>query len=179
MSGIWVADIADHLPIYITLPYSAENVKHKDKIITKRIYSQENIDAFKNELCNYDWTNILIEEGTNNKYDRFLHVITQLHNIHFPLISMKITRKTETKPWISKTLVNSIKKKNTMYKNYLKSKSDILLKKYKTYKNKLQTIIRQAEKHYYSTKIEEHRDNISKTWKIMNSVINKNQVKKH
>ena len=66
-----------------------------------------------------------------------------------------------------------------MHRNYLKSKSDILLKKYKTYKNKLQTIIRQAEKHYYSTKIEEYRDNISKTWKVMNSMINKNQVKKH
>ena len=78
MSGIWVADIADHLQIYITLPYSAEYVKHKDKIITKRIYSQENMDAFENELCNYDWTNILFEEGTNNGYDRFLHVITQL-----------------------------------------------------------------------------------------------------
>ena len=44
--------IADHLPIYITQPYSAEYVKHKDKIITKRIYSQENMDAFKNELFN-------------------------------------------------------------------------------------------------------------------------------
>ena len=54
MSGIWVADIADHLPIYITLPHSSENFKSGNQVISKRVYSPENMDAFKNKLSNYD-----------------------------------------------------------------------------------------------------------------------------
>ena len=55
MSGIWVADIADHLPIYITLPYTpSADSEPRTKFISKRIYSSEKMESFKKELCDYD-----------------------------------------------------------------------------------------------------------------------------
>ena len=65
-----------------------------------------------------------------------------------------------------------------MYKNYLKTRSHTLLEKYKIYKNKLQTIIRNSEKLYYSNKISQLKDNMSKTWKVINTMINKSKPKK-
>ena len=179
MSGVWVADIADHLPIYVTLPY-VNNIERRPnfKMIRKRVYTPEKTDAFKNALLNYDWSDIIKDENVNEKYDHFIGTITELHNAHFPLITMKIKRLSEEKPWITKAILNSIKKKNSMYKMFIKSRSETLLIRYKAYKNKLQTVIRQAEKQFYSSKIEKCRDSISMTWKVLNTMINKKSTSK-
>ena len=48
--------------------------------------------------------------------------------------------------------------------------------KYKLYKNKLTTIIRVAEKQYYANKLLEMKDNISKTWKLLNQMTCRNTL---
>ena len=181
MSGIWAADIADHLPIYITLRQffeSTENKTEQNKYISKRIYSPDNNNTFKNKLSRCDWSEVINADGTNDKFNLFMSVVTNLHNECFPLVRIKINQKRDSKPWINKTILNSVKKKNTLYRQYLKTKSTSLLAKYKAYKNKLQEVIRKAEKQYYSNKIEESKGNLSRTWKILKSMINKKQVER-
>ena len=64
-----------------------------------------------------------------------------------------------------------------MYRLYIKSRSDTLLNRYIRYtENKLQTIIRQSEKQFYSAKIDKFRDNVLMTWKVLNEMINKKPV---
>jgi hypothetical protein len=46
------------------------------------------------------------------------------------------------------------------------------------YKNKLVTIIREAEKSYYANKLAEVKDNLSKTWKVMNEMCGRNSLQK-
>ena len=66
-----------------------------------------------------------------------------------------------------------------MYKNLIKSNYNPQLKqKYTNYKNKLVTLIRSAEKKYYSDKLLEVKDNKAKTWKIMNEMCGRNSVQK-
>ena len=43
-------------------------------------------------------------------------------------------------------------------------------------KNKLTTIIRVAEKQYYANKLLEMKDNISKTWKLLNQMTCRNTL---
>ena len=45
--------------------------------------------------------------------------------------------------------------------------------KYKKYKNKLTNILRNCEKDYYSQILENHKNNIKETWKVLNSIVNK------
>ena len=49
--------------------------------------------------------------------------------------------------------------------------------KYKTYKNKLTSILRITEKNYYSSLLEKQKANVTETWKILNEVINKHKNK--
>ena len=46
---------------------------------------------------------------------------------------------------------------------------------YKTYKNKLNSIIKAADKNYYQVKLEINRCNMKKTWPITKEVIRKNK----
>ena len=104
-------------------------------------------------------------------------IIDCLMNSCFPLTTIKINPIRDSKPWITPTILNSVKKKNTMYKQYLITKSPNLLDSYKKYKNKLTSILRQAEKNYFASKLLEAKDNMSKTWKVINKITKKTSSK--
>ena len=77
--------------------------------------------------------------GVNNMYDKFNDLLSYQINICFPEIKFNINDETESisKPWITRTILNSIKKKNTMYSHYMKNKSPSLLEKYKKFKKQI------------------------------------------
>ena len=81
---------------------------------------------FRDALCGSDWSDIRTTIGVNNMYDKFNGLLNNQINIYFPEIKIKINEKSENKPWITRTILNSINKKNTMYKHYMKSKSPSL-----------------------------------------------------
>ena len=178
-SGIWLADITDHLPIYCTLPYDHKPVpRGKTAYISKRTYSVENMIRFKNDLEIMDWSPVFQAEGINNKFDKFNNIITELHDKYFPLVLTMLKTKNLYKPWLSSSILNSIKKKNNLYKSFIRSHSPTIKAKYLKYKNKLVSIIRQAEKDYYANRLSEVRDNTSKTWKVMNEMCGRNSAHK-
>ena len=149
-SGIWTAAVADHLVVFITLPHSIARRERSIVFEQKRIYSTQNFDNFKSKLYDVSWNSVFETSDCNEKYNCFMHIVSDLHNRCFPITSIKINPLKDSKPWITQTILNSVKKKNTMYKNYLNTKSPILLDIYKKYKNKLTSILRQAEKNYFS-----------------------------
>ena len=60
-----------------------------------------------------------------------------------------------------------------MYKSLIKYNSKEAEKKYKTYKNKLTSILRIAEKvlkNYYNSKLQEYKSDMKNTWKILNDI---------
>ena len=74
-------------------------------------------------------------------------------------------------------------KKNLLYKKCLRSRTLTSEQKYKLYKNKLTTILRFAEKSYYSSLLVANRGDAKSTWNVLNTVINKkmcpNELHKH
>ena len=111
VSGPWLTDISDHLPIYTTFPYEFNSVEKSIKYITKRIYDDKNIDSFKNELMSIDWSDIYAENNVNSKFSLFMQIFHNLHDKYFPLTRFKIRNNGSFKPWISRAIKNSIKRK--------------------------------------------------------------------
>ena len=152
--------------------------KCKPEFIYKRFYSEENTNNFRSASTEIDWNPVHIAIGVNNKYECFNNIIQTHLNQHFPEKKIKINVKSEAKPWITPSILNSIKKKNLLNKDCLKFKSDTMLDKYKKYKNKLVTIIRAAEKNYYTNKLVEVKDNMAKTWCVLNKMTGREQTHK-
>ena len=48
--------------------------------------------------------------------------------------------------------------------------------RYKTYKNKLTSILRYCEKQYYSDLLKINKNNMKETWKIINDLVNNNNI---
>ena len=82
-----------------------------------------------------------------------------------------------SKPWLSAALKQSIKEKNKLYVVQKKQNDKEKVIYYKKYRNKLNQLIRSAERKHYHDLLIEHKSNIKKSWQIIKSVINKRKYK--
>lgn len=77
------------------------------------------------------------------------------------------------KPWITKGIENACKKKNVLYRRFLKHRTIEAENKYKIYKNKLISIMRSNKKEHYHKLLEQYRSNTQGTWRVLKSLIKK------
>ena len=82
----------------------------------------------------------------------------------------------QAKPWITKSIAKSCKKKQYLYKLYLKNRTKQSEDRYKKYKNKLTQIIRFNKRSYYHDLLVQHKNNIQGTWKVLNSIIRNGKI---
>ncbi len=78
-----------------------------------------------------------------------------------------------SKPWLSKGLLKSIRRKNRLYKRYINTPNDVNQASYKKYKNKLNHSLRIAKRIYYDKQLDYFKTNTKRTWQILNEVINR------
>ena len=173
-TGIIVTDITDHFP---TVYYKNSNMfKQKsttaDKHVYKRIHSDDHVAKFKNSLSSVNWSGILNGVDANSDYDNFIKKFTEVYDECIPLKKSKINRKTiPQSPWITKGLLKSINVKNRLYKQYLLRPTEDHSLKFKTYRNKLNHLIRKSKREYYHKQFESTKNNIRQTWKTINGII--------
>ena len=80
-------------------------------------------------------------------------------------------------PWITKGMLKSIRNKNTLYKEYLQCPNENRAIKFKTYRNKLNNLIRKSKRDYLYSKFKNTRNNMIETWKTINSIIGRGTKK--
>jgi len=104
-----------------------------------------NINNFTDKLSKCNWNDVHINDDVNIAYKCVHKIYVDLYNETCPLVKMKCLDKCQ-KSWLTKGLINAIKKKNYLYKSLIKYNFKEADKTYKTYKNKLTSILRIAEK---------------------------------
>ena len=93
---------------------------------------------------------------------------------HAPMRKASRQKKTKLeKPWVSKAILVSIKRKHKLFKTHFWSNDLRKQREYKTYSKKLSKIIKVARKSYLSKQFELNRDNIKRTRKLIGSLIDR------
>jgi len=114
----WIKDDDpyDHFPIYSAIATDHHSEKGRHHIIVRDI-NEMRIQDFKSKLANIDWTSTKNAPDTNAMYDSFIEKYTGLFDSCFPFRTIKgKALNSFRKPWITKGLLKSIKKKNKLYK---------------------------------------------------------------
>lgn len=175
-TNILVTDITDHFPtvLYKQLHNLKKHKNEGNKYVYKRIHSDVNIDRFKNNLSCVDWNNILHGNDVNTDYTNFTRKFIEVYDECIPLKKTRTNRKkTAISPWITNGLLKSINYKNKLYKKYLMNPTEDIKQEFKTYRNKLNSLIRKCKREYYYKKFENTKNSIRKTWKTINALIGK------
>jgi hypothetical protein len=170
--GIFLTDISDHFPIFaINKKYSLN-----DKVVSvkKRIVNSRSLQNFTCMIQQHNFEHILEIDDVNTATDAFHHDFTEIHNKCFPLKTTK-TKYSNNKPWLTEGLKISIKKKNYLYRRFVRHRCPTYEKEYKVYRNKVNNLLRVAERNHYHDIITYNKNNLKKTWSIMKNIINKKQ----
>ena len=173
--GVLYNDISDHFPVFNLLQVDSKITK-KYEYIFKRTNTAQNIETKLNmELKNAKCDDVFIDENPDSAYDTFLSILTSLINKCLPLkkVKRKITDKSE---WLTKGILMSCVQKNNLFKKLKKTPTQENEITYKTFKNKLNHIIRIAKKNYFKEKCDMHRNSWEKTWETIGQILkNKNR----
>ena len=125
ISGNLSIGISDHLPSFLIIPKKNQNFLPKKHNIMKRDRSKFNKEDFILDYLSIDWdeTLELDVENVNLSFNRFLSAINDLLDRHMPL--KKISKKEfkrRFKPWITDEILEKIKRKNKIFKEYVACK---------------------------------------------------------
>ena len=174
INGILETDISDHLPIFTII---ASNIRKKQTTNSsyKRFITDNGKQNLADILNGYDWTDIVNEPDVQTSYTRFLSVLQKSYNDSFPLQEVK-QKQIPKKPWLTKSLIQSIKRKNKLYKLYRTRPTVYNTTHYKQYRATLQKSLRLAEKLHYKSKIESCKTDIKRAWCVLKNIIG---IKQH
>ena len=169
-TAVLQSDISDHFPIFMSIDVNVCRKSFSAKCASTFTYSlnKHNILLLNNALLNADWSSVDNTPNPDCAYDLFLSVLQNNININLPIA--KQTNSFQSKqPWMTASLLKSIKHKNVLYHQYLSKK--ICKQVYASYKNTLINLIRQRKREYYYNFINEHRNNSKAIWDVMNKLL--------
>ena len=162
----------DHLPNFIS--FKAKNPKP-----THTRFKIRDMSKFDNAKFLQDLQAIELLDyphlDTNELASLFHKHFMKSYNLHAPIkILSKKASKTKLKPWLTKGILKSINLKRSLLKRYDQSNDNCFLTKYRQYRDLLKKLIRKSKKTYYKAFFTENANNIRKTWKQLNNILNKN-----
>ena len=150
-------------------------VLKSDDVIFKRSFNDAAQDLFMQNLNRVQWDEVLMDDDVQSAYTKFHNIFSELYHNAFPI--KKVTTKYKNrKMWLTSALKNSIKEKNELSVKSIKNPTESKETFYRLYKNKLNRLLKQAEKNHYHELFEKHKDNIKKSWSLIKDIVNK---KKH
>ena len=171
ISGIWPLDISDHLPIFCII---TQNMQSKKQNTQKYYRDYNNFDREKylEMLRNVNWHNLMhddVNTATLNIFDTINKIVDHCAPLK-PLSKRK--QKIKGKPWLTKSIIHSVKIKQKLYKTHVLDPTNNEKRlKYKKYSNLLNNIIKDRKRDYLTSQFEANKTNLKITWKLIGSII--------
>ena len=149
-SGLLINYISDQLPTFAICKYKDVQRTQSPKFRLIRKTSDSCIAALKDDLLSSNWDNVTNEENVNVAYSLFIERLQSSYEKCCPVKKVRVDENDACiKPWFTKGLRNACRKKNCLYKKFLQNRTDTAEIKYKAYKNKLTSVLRNCEQNYY------------------------------
>ena len=114
-----------------------------------------------------------VVKGVNAKYEHFLNLYSTLYEKNFPLLTKNVKIKDLENPWMSLGMKKSSRRKQKLYINFLKKKTENAENEYKSYKNVFEKLKKKAKQAHYLNLLNKHKNNSKMTWQIMKELTGK------
>ena len=179
-AGIIINDISDHKMIFTFLEIDSY-VEKVDRYIEIEKKDEKSLQSFINELKSL---NIYDQFDSNNNpeknYNIFSSLLRTAREKHLPKKRVKYNKKKHKKnKWMTNGILESINNKDILYKLLIQTDPqneplfNNLKFEYKAYRASLRRSIREAKRLYYMNKFNAFKNDIKKTWTLINDTLNK------
>ena len=174
VSGVIELDLTDHLPTFLHYPIEQFETNETNFKIEFRPFTQSNFNKFCDELSRTDW---VFDDASlvNNNTEYFITKLNKIYCRCFPLKIKYISYKRLSKPWLTQRLKNLVKTKSDYYKLF---KLGIISKNTNDQHKKLvNNTIRRAKQEYYLDAFNRCRNDMRKSWSLINNLMGRCQKK--
>ena len=115
-----------------------------------------------NDLATADWSTVINSSNVDDAYNSFINKLTSSLDTHIPLTTNRRSnyKKIPIHPWITKSLLRSINRKNNLYYKYITKPNNTSRSKYTSYKNTLTSLLRIAKKEYYTSQLNLYKNDM-------------------
>ena len=165
-------DISDHLPslsILNSINYNKSNYFKKMIRDTKKFVVDDFLAELSDKFSDFSFERLSANELWNN----FETIFNLVLNKHAPLrLQTRSEAKRNKKPWLTKTILKTIKNKHKLYQKVLKDPSESNWSIFKNYRNKLTHTIENSKRLYFQQQIKYTKSNTRKLWKTVNEIVN-------
>ena len=169
--------VADHLTTGIV---RNDNIHEAAKTIKKRIFSDENLNKFKEKLASSDFTAVYHTQNTHEKWDLLTKIIKDALEQSCPMktINIKPGRHRKTIPYMTEGLKTSLNTLKTLNKLSIVNRDQILPGNTETnwtifsrYRSQHAKILRAAKRKHFHECFNSIKHSPKKTWAMLNKII--------
>lgn len=154
--------ITDHFPVILQLVLNETKIQANKNNFIKYI----NYKTLKHELGKYDWNDLITGEDLDMETNKFIEKLTTVIDKHTKTLKK---RKQKKKEWITRGIITSINRRESLYKKLKKNPNNYDLKKeYTTYRNKLTELIKKTKYNFYKSEIQKCKGNMKTLWDTVN-----------
>lgn len=173
-AGTIVADMGDHLPIYMFCPFSASSggARHSKTFLVQEI-NYKTLSMFRNEIGNVDWTTVFHCNDPDRAYSTFLHILKGIYEKCFKFRTVQKCAKGR-KPWLNNECAVMIRKKNLLYNNFVKTRDPCEFAAFKKYRNQVTKFLRHTKKVYFENLFSQISSRSDLLWREINQLLNRN-----
>ena len=161
--------ITDHFPVASIFQF----ITSKKIISIKfRDFSRKNLTKFFAEVQNIpdNLQNICVDNLHNAHYE-LAQELEIILNKYFPIRVKNVGTRKINSPWLTPSILLCIKKKHMLFKLF--KQGQIQKSYFNIYKNKLKHLLVIAKKEYFNARFLHAKNNIKKTWSIINKSLNR------
>ena len=180
--------LSGHYPIFCKIgkPIPAPSFKKsKDPANYFRDKSKFNPEDYNLDLSLalsnlFEKTPEINSQTFDTAFNKFIKTVKDIIDIHAPLKSYSPRQKRlKRKPWITKGILVSIRKKNSMFKSYFINGNVAQKHLFKTYTNKLTEIKVLSKKLFYKNELSKNKNDPKIVWNIIRILLPPNEKSPH
>ena len=182
-SGILINDISDHKMIF-TFQEDRSFIEKHEKFVEIETYNESAVQNFIDELKSlniHDQLNNTMMHDPQKNYEIFSQLVKFAKEKHLPKKRVKYDKKKHKKcRWMTSGILKSINMKDKMYKTLIQTDItnetlyNTLKETFKSYRTALRKSIREAKRMYYVKTFDTYKNDIKKTWSVINEGLNRN-----
>ena len=179
ISGNITLSISDHLAQFLIIPYELNKKNKTNRVIYKRDFKNFDKENFILDFLDVDWNETLQlnKKDPNHSFTAFQERMNILMDKYIPL--KRLTKKElqeKYKPWITGGIKKSIKRREQIYKKFIRAKDPTTKayyhEQFKFLRTQIVNICRESKKQHYQQFFENNIHNLKNTWKGIKEIIN-------
>ena len=170
-SGNINSDLSDHMVNFLQHKKFFDSAGNLSSSYNRsyRLINGTSLQNLYDGIAMHNFASIINATEVDDAIRRLYDIIFYYYNVNCPIKVKTVSYKQKLKPWISESILGDIRKRQSF--SLLCKRGVISRANFNRFRNYVTSRIRDARKNYYELKFAQCKNDMKKTWRLINNII--------